>query len=190
MPIPARAASAAPPAPARGTCVRVLAFGLGLLLLLACSRPAEAPRRLFGLAFGDPPTAGLVRQDVPLPAELSDSLAYFAAPGQRESGWAGLVLTDPILAFYQGRLFSIDAALADPAAAPGLRARLARDFGPPLCRDTGNRAVCLWTAGDTELVLESAGKGPGRLMVRHGPTAAALAATLPQAVGASRADGP
>lgn len=190
MPIPARAASAAPSAPARGTCVRVLAWGLGLLLLLACSRPAEPPHRLFGLAFGDAPTGELVRQDVPLPTELSDSLAYYAAPGRRESGWAGLVLADPILAFYQGRLFSIDAALADPAAASGLRARLTRDFGPALCRETGKRSVCLWTVQETELVLESAASGPGRLMVRHGPTAAALTAALPQAVEASRADGP
>ncbi|MFP5257792.1 MAG: hypothetical protein ACLGQH_02095 [Acidobacteriota bacterium] len=188
MPTPVRVIQAI--RPARGLRRRAVGWGVCLLLLLACSRPVEPPRRLFGLAFGDAPIAGLVRQDVPLPAELSDSLAYFAAPGRREAGWAGLVLVDPILAFYQDRLFSIDAALADPAAASGLRVRLTRDFGPPLCRDTGNRAVCLWAAGDTELVLESAGDGPGRLMVRHGPTAATLAAALPQAVGASRADGP
>ena len=159
-----------------------------LLALIACSRPDDPPPRLFGLAFGDAAPAGLVRQIIPLPAGLSDSLVFFTAPGRQENGWAGVVLTDPVLAFYKGRLFSIDAALADPTAAAALAARLTRDFGPAHCRETADRTVCLWAAGETELILESGAGGPARLMTRHRPTAAAVAAALPQGGDSGRAE--
>lgn len=189
MSVPAFAAIAAMIARSRAAALAAL-LAVCLPGLAACPPAAEPPHRLFGLAFGDAPPADLRHQAVPLPAGVSDSLAFFAAPGRRESGWDGVVLVDPVLAFYQGRLFSIDAALADAQAATGLRARLTRDFGLPLCREAAGRAVCLWVAGDTELILESAGGGPARLMARHRPTAAAVASILPQDVSGVRADGP
>jgi len=178
----------AAPASGRGTVARFALAAVLLLAVIACSRPAEPPRRLFGLAFGDAPTAELVRQNMPLPAKMSESLAFFTAPGRQETGWAGVVLADPVLAFYQGRLFSVDAALVDAAAVSGLRARLTQDFGPAHCRETASRTVCLWSAGETELILESALAGSARLMARHRPTAAAVAAALPQDEDGSRAE--
>ena len=190
MTIPAIAAAAATLSVAAAVPARVLAravvCAVWLLAVAACSRPAELPHRLFGLAFGEAPTAELVRQQVPLPADVSQRLAFFTAPGRRETGWAGVVLTDPVLAFDQGRLFSIDAALAEAPAAAGLHDRLTRDFGPAHCRETAGRTVCLWSAGETELILERAVDGPARLMVRNRPTATAVAAVLPQGADGGR----
>ena len=188
MPTPVSPAPAAAPARGRATIARCALASVLLMAVIACSRPAESPRRLFGLAFGDAPTAELVRQNMPLPANMSESLAFFTAPGRRETGWAGVVLTDPVLAFYQGRLFSVDAALVDAAAVSGLRVRLNRDFGPAHCQETASRTVCLWSAGETELILESALAGSARLMARHRPTAAAVAAMAPQGGDGSRAE--
>ncbi|MHC1789555.1 hypothetical protein [Solidesulfovibrio sp.] len=164
-------------------------LALCLLALVACSGPVPAPGGLFGLTFGDGPPAGLVAQTVPLPAGLSGRLAFFTAPGRRETAWEA-VLADPVLAYYEGRLFSIDAVLADAAAVPGLRRRLTRDYGSPHCRDLARQAACLWQAGEVEMILESGGDGPARLMVRHRQTAGAVAAAMPQAPGGVRGDGP
>ena len=178
--VPVAATAAVPARPRPAVLAWTVVCAVWLLTVAACSRPAEPPHRLFGLAFGDAPTAELVRQQVPLPADVSQRLAFFTAPGRRETGWAGVVLTDPVLAFDQGRLFSIDAALAEAPAAAGLRDRLTRDFGPAHCRETARRTVCRWSADETELILERAMAGPARLMVRHRPTATAVAAVLPQ----------
>jgi len=180
MTVPVATAAAVPARPGRVILTRAVVCAVWLLAVTACSRPAEPPHRLFGLAFGDAPTAELVRQEVPLPAGVSDRLAFFTAPGRRETGWAGVVLTDPVLAFDQGRLFSIDATLAEGSTPTSLHDRLTRDFGPAHCRETAGRTVCLWSAGETEFILERAVAGPARLMVRHRPTATAVAAVLPQ----------
>ena len=166
--------------------IRVLAAGL--LVLAACSRPAELPGRYFGLAFGDGPLADLVRQTVPLPDAVSEKLTYFTAPGRRETLW-GVVLAEPVLAFYQGRFFSLDAAVADGAGVSELDARLTRDFGPPHCRESAGQTACLWQAGAVEMVLEGHPGGVARLMVRHGPTAAAVAAALPREAGNRPSEG-
>jgi hypothetical protein len=162
--------------------VWLLAAGL---LLAACSRPPVLPGRFFGLAFGEAPPAGLVRQAVPLPAALAEDLVYCTAPGRRETLW-DTALAEPVLAFYQGRFFSLDAALADETAAPGLRERLTRDFGPPHCREAAGSRTYLWQAGEVDLIVETGPAGPARLMVRHGPTAAAVAAVLPREADAGR----
>ena len=166
--------------------VRVLAAGL--LVLAACSRPAELPGRYFGLAFGDGPSAELVRQAVPLPDAVSETLVYYIAPGRRETLWDA-VLAEPVLAFYQGRFFSLDAALDNTAGVSGLDVRLTRDFGPPHCRESAGQKTCLWQAGAVEMILEGRPDGAARLMVRHGPTAAAVAAALPREAGNGPGEG-
>jgi hypothetical protein len=152
-----------------------------LLCLIACSRAPEPPRGLAGLAFGDPPPAGVTPAAVPLPSELADALAFFIRPGHVEA-CSGIVLTAPVLAFYQGRFFSVSADLADAAAATSARENLTRDFGPAYCRDSAGVSVCLWRLGDVDAVLESAG-GPVRFMLRYRPVAELLAAT--KGLGAS-----
>jgi hypothetical protein len=157
-----------------------LVWLLGVALLSGgCSRPGEPPRRYFGLAFGDAPGAQLTRQAVPLPQALADFLAFYAAPGARDVPF-GAALSDPVLAFWQGRFFSMEAALAVPAEAEALSRRLGRDLGPPHCRGGATGRTCLWQSGEIEAVLDESGSAP-RLMVRHAPTAAAVAAALPQA---------
>ncbi|WP_139311526.1 hypothetical protein [Desulfovibrio sp. DV] len=166
----------------------ILVLAAGLLVLAACSGPAELPGRYFGLAFGDGPSADLVRQAVPLPDAVSETLTYFIAPGRRETLW-DVVLAEPVLAFYQGRFFSLNAAVEDGAGASGLDARLTRDFGPPHCRESAGQKTCLWQAGAVEMVLEGRLGGAARLMVRHGPTAAAVAAALPREAGNGPGEG-
>lgn len=151
----------------------------GWLALAACSRPPELPQRYFGLAFGDAPPADLLRQSVPLPEAVSGKLAYFTAPGRRATLW-DTVLVEPILAFYQGRFFSVDAILDDATGVSGLETRLTREFGPPHCRESAGQKTCLWQVGEVELILENGSRGPARLMVRHEPTAAAVAAVFPR----------
>lgn len=160
-----------------------------VLLLGGCSgagEPAGPPGRLFGLAFGDPPGPGLARVAVPLPSSLAESLAFYAAPGQGDAPF-GAALTQATLAFWQGRLFSVEAALAAPADAPTLTARLTRDLGPPHCREAAAGRVCLWRAGDFEAVLEQSGD-TARLMLRQAATSAAVAAALPQPPPLERAE--
>ncbi|HML55411.1 MAG TPA: hypothetical protein PKC79_15055, partial [Solidesulfovibrio magneticus] len=117
-----------------------------VLLCAGCSGagepagPSGPPGRYFGLAFGDPPGPGLVRLTVPLPSSLAESLAFYAAPGQGDAPF-GAALTQATLAFWQGRLFSVEAALAAPADAPTLAARLTRDLGPPHCREAAARSA-------------------------------------------------
>ncbi|QAZ67229.1 hypothetical protein C3Y92_08285 [Solidesulfovibrio carbinolicus] len=172
------------------------AAALGLLavvlLLGGCSGtgepagPAGPPGRLFGLAFGDAPGPGLARLAVPLPSALAESLAFYAAPGQGDAPF-GAALTQATLAFWQGGLFSVEAALAAPADAPALTARLTRDLGPPHCREAASGRVCLWRNGDFEAVLEQSGDA-ARLMLRQAATAAAVAAALPQPPPLERAE--
>lgn len=162
--------------------VRLTVWAVCLLCLIACSRAPEPPRGLAGLAFGDPPPAGVTPAAVPLPSELADSLAFFTRPGHVEA-CRGIVLTAPVLAFYQGRFFSVSADLADAAAATRARENLTRDFGPAYCRDSAGVSVCLWRLGDVDAVLESAGTGPVRFMLRYRPVADLLAAT--KGLGAS-----
>lgn len=173
---------------------RVAAHGLLAVVLLCggCSGsgepagPAGPPGRFFGLAFGDAPGPGLARLAVPLPSSLADSLAFYAAPGQGDAPF-GAALTQATLAFWQGGLFSVEAALAVPADAPTLTARLTRDLGLPHCREGASGRVCLWRAGDFEAVLEQSGDA-ARLMLRQAATAAAVAAALPQLPPLERAE--
>ena len=173
---------------------RAAALGLlaAALLLGGCSGagepvgPAGPPGRLFGLAFGDAPGPGLTRLAVPLPSSLADSLAFYAAPGQGDAPF-GAALTQATLAFWQGGLFSVEAALTAQADAPRLTARLTRDLGPPHCREAASGRVCLWRAGDFEAVLEQSGDAT-RLMLRQAATAAAVAAALPQPPPLERAE--
>ena len=148
--------------------------------------PVGPPGRIFGLAFGDAPGPGLVRLAVPLPSVLAESLAFYAAPGQGDAPF-GAALTQATLAFWQGGLFSVEAALAAPADAPTLAARLTRDLGPPHCREAASGRVCLWRAGDFEAVLDQSGDAV-RLMLRQAATATAVAAALPQSPPLERAE--
>ena len=176
------------------TAWRAAALGLlaAVLLLGGCSGagepagPAGPPGRFFGLAFGDAPSPGLARLAVPLPSALAESLVFYAAPGQGDAPF-GAALTQATLAFWQGGLFSVEAALAAPADAPTLAARLTRDLGPPHCREAASGRVCLWRNGDFEAVLEQAGDG-ARLMLRQAAMAAAVAAALPQPPPLERAE--
>ena len=173
---------------------RAAALGLlaVVLLLGGCSGagepagPAGPPGRFFGLAFGDAPSPGLVRLAVPLPSALAESLVFYAAPGQGDAPF-GAALTQATLAFWQGGLFSVEAAMAAPADAPTLAVRLTRDLGPPHCREAASGHVCLWRAGDFEAVLEQSGDA-ARLMLRQAATAAAVAAALPQPPPLERAE--
>lgn len=152
-----------------------------VLLFGGCSgadEPVGPPGRVFGLAFGDPPGPGLGRLTVPLPSALAESLAFYTAPGQGDAPF-GTALSQATLAFWQGRLFSVEAALATPIDAPTLAARLTRDLGPPHCREAASGRVCLWRTGDFEAVLEQSGDA-ARLMLRQAAMAAAVAAALPQ----------
>ena len=170
----------------------VLGLLAAMLLCGGCSGagepagPAGPPGRLFGLAFGDAPGPGLVRLAVPLPSSLAESLAFYAVPG-REDAPFGAALTQATLAFWQGGLFSVEAALAAPADATALAARLTRDLGPPHCREAASGRVCLWRAGDFEAVLDQSGDA-ARLMLRQAATAAAVAAALPQPPPLERAE--
>ena len=174
--------------------LRVAAHGLlaAVLLCAGCSGAGEPaglsgpPGRYFGLAFGDHPGPGLVRLTVPLPSSLAGSLAFYAAPGQEDAPF-GAAITQATLAFWQGGLFSVEAALAAPADAPTLSARLTRDLGPPHCREAASGRVCLWRTGDFEAVLDQSGDA-ARLMLRQAATAAAVAAALPQPPPLERAE--
>lgn len=173
---------------------RAAAHGLlaAVLLCGGCSGggestgPAGPPGRFFGLAFGDPPGPGLARLAVPLPSSLAESLAFYAAPGQEDAPF-GAAITQATLAFWQGGLFSVEAALAAPADASTLAARLTRDLGPPHCREAASGRVCLWRAGDFEAVLDQSDDA-ARLMLRQAATAAAVAAALPQPPPLERAE--
>ena len=173
---------------------RAAAQGLLAVVLLfgGCSGagepagPAGPPGRCFGLAFGDAPGPGLARLAVPLPSSLAGSLAFYAAPEQGDAPF-GAALTQATLAFWKGGLFSVEAALAAPADAPTLAARLTRDLGPPHCREAASGRVCLWRTGDFEAVLDQSGKA-ARLMLRQAATAAAVAAALPQPPPLERAE--
>jgi hypothetical protein len=136
-------------------------------LLPACSRPdASPPRGLAGLAFGDPPGRDLTPAPAGLPSGLAGILAYYTRPGPT-APFRGVALTDPVFAFARGRLFSVAAALADPAEAPRLRRELEAGFGPPLCRDRKGSVSCLWRLAEVDVALESGGQAPVRLLVRH-----------------------
>ncbi len=177
---------------ARGGRAAALGLLAALLLLGGCSGagepagPAGPPGRYFGLAFGDPPGPELARLAVPLPSALAESLVFYAAPGQGDAPF-GAALTQATLAFWQGSLFSVEAALTTPADAPTLVARLTRDLGPPHCREAASGRVCLWRTGDFEAVLDQSGDGT-RLMLRQAATAAAVAAALPQSPPLERAE--
>lgn len=147
---------------------------------------AGPPGRFFGLAFGDAPGPGLARLAVPLPSALAESLVFYAAPGQGDAPF-GAALDQATLAFWQGGLFSVEAALATPADAPTLAARLTHDLGPPHCREAASGRVCLWRTGDFEAVLDQSGDA-ARLMLRQASTAAAVAAALPQLSPLERAE--
>ena len=178
--------------PARGRRLAVLGLLAVALLCGGCSGseeptgPVGPPGRYFGLAFGDPPGPGLARLAVPLPSALAESLAFYAAPGQGDAPF-GAALTQGTLAFWQGGLFSVEAALAVPAEAPALSARLTRDLGPPHCREAASGRVCLWRAGDVEAVLDQSGDA-ARLMLRQAAMAAAVAAAMPQSPPLERAE--
>jgi hypothetical protein len=101
-----------------------------------------------------------------LPSGLADILAYYRRPGPAAS-FRGVALVDPVFAFARGRLFSVMAALADPAAASGLGRDLEAGFGPPLCRDREGRVSCLWRLAEVDVVLETGESRTPRLMVRH-----------------------
>lgn len=147
-----------------------------LLCLVACSRAPEPPRGLAGLAFGDPPPADVTSVAVPLPSELAGSLAFYTRPG-RVATLFGVALSEPVLAFYKGRFFSVSTDLADATAVTRMRETLTRDFGPAYCRDTAGVSVCLWRLGDVDAVLESAPGGLVRFMLRYRPVAELVAAT-------------
>jgi len=153
--------------------------GLGLAVLVvwiwACSRPAEPPRGALGLVFGDAPSADLAAVPVPLPDGVAGALKFYTRPGWDEA-FLGVRLTEPVLAFYQGRFFSVSAALPGSDDGPGLRERLTRAYGPPYCRDTAELAVCLWRIADVDAVVEVPSNGPWRFMLRHRPLAELVAA--------------
>ncbi|EHJ47105.1 hypothetical protein DFW101_1094 [Solidesulfovibrio carbinoliphilus subsp. oakridgensis] len=151
-------------------------LGLALVAAMAaCSRPVEPPPGAAGLAFGDPPPAGLVAVAVPLPDDVAGRLRFFTRPDQTET-FLGIALAEPVLAFFEERFFSLSAALADPADGPGLRERLTRAYGPGYCRDTAKLAVCLWRTADVDMVLETPADGASRFMVRHRSLAGLVAA--------------
>ncbi|WP_428568464.1 MAG: hypothetical protein ACP59X_09480 [Solidesulfovibrio sp. DCME] len=149
--------------------------GLALAVLVACSGPAEPVTGLGGLAFGDPRPAACAAVDIPLPHALAESLAYCTLQG-RGGQYLGAALHDPVYGFYQGRFFTVSAGLDSREAAEALRRDLTRGHGPPYCRETPGLAVCLWRAGEADVVLETPADGPPRLVLRHRPTAARLAA--------------
>jgi hypothetical protein len=138
-----------------------------LLCLLACSRhePTQ-PAGLAGLAFGDPPGAGLVPVPAVLPDALAGDLAYFTRTGPA-APFRGVALADPVFGFYRGRLFSVLVRLADPAAAPGLHRDLTAAFGATLCRDRARGRSCLWRLAEVDLVLEQGDDQPVRLLARQ-----------------------
>jgi hypothetical protein len=109
-------------------------------------------------------------------------LRFFTRPGQTET-FLGIVLAEPVLAFFEERFFSLSAALADPADGPGLREHLTRAYGPGYCLQVAELAVCLWRGGDVDMVLETPPDGNSRFMVRHRPLAGLVAA----ATGSDRA---
>uniref|UniRef100_I2PZV6 Lipoprotein n=1 Tax=Desulfovibrio sp. U5L TaxID=596152 RepID=I2PZV6_9BACT len=167
-------------------------LGVALVAAMAaCSRPVEPPRGAAGLAFGDPPPAGLVAVAVPLPDGVAGRLRFFTRPGPTET-FFGIALAEPVLAFFEERFFSLSAALADPAAGPGLRERLTRAYGPGYCRHAAELAVCLWRAADVDMVLETPADGAPRFMVRHRPLAGLVAAAAgpDQAAGLESAPEP
>jgi hypothetical protein len=146
-----------------------------LCLPAACSRAPEPPRGWGGLAFGDPPPATAAPERVPLPSALAESLRFYALPAGDKT-FLGVTLPRPVLAFYQGRFFSVASDLDAAADAQALRARLTRAYGRPYCRDGAKLAICLWRTGDVDAVLEVPQAGPARFMLRHRPTAAQVAA--------------
>jgi len=141
----------------------------------ACSGPAEPPMGAFGLRFGDVPPAGLPALRTPLPDALAQRLRFYALPG-RIDALGGVALADPVLAFHDGRLFSIAAAVAAGDDGPQPRQRLAAAFGTPYCQGPAGASACLWRVGAVDIVFEETGGGPSRLMLRHRPMAGAVAA--------------
>jgi hypothetical protein len=159
-----------------------------LVCLFACSRSPEPPRGLPGLAFGDPPPADVTPVAVPLPHELAGVLAFYTRPGRVEP-LPGLVLADPVLAFHQGRFFSVSAELDEPTASRA-RESLTRDFGPAYCREAAGAAVCLWRLGAVDAVLERPVGGAARFMLRYRPVADIVSAATSQATAREREGSP
>ncbi len=153
-------------------------FGLAVLALAclaACSRPPEPVTGYGGLAFGDPRPGECVALDVPLPRGLAEDLVYCACPG-RGGPFFGAAPTDAVYGFYQGRFFAVSATLSSREAAEALGRGLTRSHGSPYCRETPLLAVCLWRAGEADVVLETPSAGPSRLVVRHRGLAGRVAA--------------
>ncbi|WP_052360186.1 hypothetical protein [Solidesulfovibrio alcoholivorans] len=149
-----------------------LIAALVLAALTACSRAPEPVAGFGDLAFGAPRPADCAALAVPLPQALAGSLVYCAKGGGAE--FAGAVLTDVTLGFFEGRFFVAAAVLADPGQAHALAKRLTTTHGRPYCRDRG--AVCLWRMGDADAVLETPQAGPPRLLVRSRSLAGRVAA--------------
>lgn len=175
------------PSRRRGTVALRAAFrGLGgvliAVLLGACSRGPEPLAGFGGLDFGAARPGDCAAVAVPLPSALADSLAYCTCPG-RGGDFFGATLAAPVFGFYQGRFFAASAALAVPQQEQSLRRDLTRTYGPPYCRDTPKLAVCLWRAGEADVVLETPAQGPPRLLVRS----RTLAGQVARAAGMSRA---
>lgn len=152
------------------------------ILLGACSRGLEPLAGFGGLDFGAARPGDCAAVAVPLPSALADSLAYCACPG-RGGEFQGATLAEPVFGFYQGRFFAASATLAAPQQAEILRRGLTRSYGPPYCRDGPKLAVCLWRAGETDVVLETPAQGPPRLLVRS----RTLAGQVARAAGMSGA---
>ncbi len=154
---------------------------LGLLALVAglaaCSQPTPPPRGAAGMAFGDPPPDGLAAVAVPLPDAVAGRLRFYARPDRAEA-FLGVVLAEPVLAFFDGRFFSVSGSLAGPDAMAALRERLTRAYGPGYCRDAAKLAVCLWRGGDVDMVLEGPQGGPWRFMARYRPLADLVAGAV------------
>ncbi len=143
--------------------------------LVACARSPEPPPAGFaGLSFGAPEPPGLTPVPTVLPREWADSLAFFNRPGRNES-FRGVPLAEPVYAFYQGRFFSVSAALADPADLPRLRQVLEAAYGAPVC-GSGKDAACLWRLADVDVVVEGRPKSAARFMLRYRPIADRMAA--------------
>jgi hypothetical protein len=169
-----------------GGALRAVFRGLGSVLIAvlcgACSHGPEPLAGFGGLDFGAPRPGDCAAVAVPLPSALADSLAYCACPG-RGGEFQGATLAEPVFGFYQGRFFAASAALAAPGQAQALRQGLTRSYGPPYCRDGSKLAVCLWRAGETDVVLETPAQGPPRLLVRS----RTLAGQVARAAGMSKA---